>query len=105
MGDISSALFAAIGVLAALQGRDRRGHGQKVDVAMLDCIIAMMDMVPFNHSLGIDNSLKAWPGILSSFEGKDGLFVMQIGREHQFERLAHAIGKPEWALRPALRDA
>ena len=61
---------------------------------LLDCIIAMMDMVPFNHSLGIENSIKAWPGILSSFEAKDGLFVMQVGREHQFERMAHAIGKP-----------
>jgi crotonobetainyl-CoA:carnitine CoA-transferase CaiB-like acyl-CoA transferase len=96
LGDISSSLFAAIGVLAALQGRERRGHGQKVDIAMLDCIMAMMDMVPFNHSLGIENSIKAWPGVLSSFEAKDGLFVMQIGREHQFERLARTIGKPEW---------
>jgi len=102
LGDISSALFAAIGVLAALQGRDRRGHGQKVDIAMLDCIIAMMDMVPFNHSLGIDNSIKSWPGILSAFEAKDGLFVMQIGREHQFERLAHSIDKPEWLSDPRL---
>ena len=96
LGDISSALFAAIGTLAALQGRHRTGRGQKVDIAMLDCIIAMMDMVPFNLSLGIDNSLAAWPGVLSSYDAKDGLFVMQVGREHQFERLAHAIGHPEW---------
>lgn len=96
LGDISSALFAAIGTLAALQGRQRSGRGQKVDVAMLDCVMAMMDMVPFHHSLGIDNSLAAWPGVLSSFEASDGLFVMQVGREHQFERLAHVIGHPEW---------
>lgn len=96
LGDISSALFAAIGMLAALQGRERTGRGQKVDVAMLDCMIAMMDMVPFNHSLGIENSIQAWPGVLSSFEAKDGLFVMQVGREHQFERLARTIGHPEW---------
>lgn len=56
----------------------------------------MMDMVPFNHSLGIDNSIRAWPGVLSSFGAKDGLFVMQVGREHQFERLARLIGHPEW---------
>jgi len=100
LGDISSSLFAAIGMLAALQGRNRTGLGQKVDVAMLDCIIAMMDMVPFNHSLGIDNSVKAWPGILSSYEARDGLFVMQVGREHQFERLAHTLGRPEWLQDP-----
>ena len=96
LGDISSSLFAAIGILAALQGRNRTGRGQKVDIAMLDCIIAMMDMVPFNHSLGIENSLKAWPGLLDAFDAKDGLFVLQVGREHQFERLAKTIGHPEW---------
>ncbi|MCA9510053.1 MAG: CoA transferase [Myxococcales bacterium] len=97
LGDITSALFATIGAIAALRGRDRTGVGQKVDIAMLDAVMAMMDMVPFNPTVGVmDNSIKSWPGILSCFHAKDGLFVMQVGREHQFERLAHAIGKPEW---------
>jgi len=96
LGDIGSALFAAIGTLAALQGRARSGRGQRVDVAMLDAVLSIMDMVPFNASLGIDNALSAWPGICTAFAARDGLFVMQVGREHHFERLAHAIGHPEW---------
>ena len=35
LGDISSALFAVIGVLSALRHRDRTGEGQYVDIAML----------------------------------------------------------------------
>ena len=100
LGDIGSALFAAIGTLAALQGRARTGRGQRVDVAMMDAVLAIMDMVPFNASLGIENSLAAWPGICSGFAARDGLFVMQVGREHQFERLAHAVGHPEWLADP-----
>jgi formyl-CoA transferase len=97
LGDIGSGLFAAIGTLAALRQRDRTGAGQHVDVAMFDAMISLMDMVPFNPSIGIaDNSLRAWPGICDSFVARDGRFVLQIGREHQFERLAHAIGHPEW---------
>jgi crotonobetainyl-CoA:carnitine CoA-transferase CaiB-like acyl-CoA transferase len=96
LGDIGSALFAAIGTLAALQGRARTGRGQRVDVAMFDAVLSIMDMVPFNASLGIENSLAAWPGICSAFRASDGLFVVQIGREHQFERLARAIGHLEW---------
>jgi crotonobetainyl-CoA:carnitine CoA-transferase CaiB-like acyl-CoA transferase len=96
LGDIGSALFAAIGTLAALQGRARTGRGQRVDVAMLDAVLSIMDMVPFNASLGIENALSAWPGICTAFAARDGLFVLQVGREHQFERLAHAIGHPEW---------
>jgi crotonobetainyl-CoA:carnitine CoA-transferase CaiB-like acyl-CoA transferase len=97
LGDIASALFAAIGVLAALEGRRRTGVGQRVDVAMMDSVMALMDMVPFNPSIGVrDNSLRAWPGICAAFQASDGLFVVQIGRENQFERLAAALGRREW---------
>jgi crotonobetainyl-CoA:carnitine CoA-transferase CaiB-like acyl-CoA transferase len=97
IGDIGSGLFAMIGLLAAIQGRQRTGRGQKVDVAMLDAMISIMDMVAFGPSIGVhDQSLKAWPGILQCFDASDGLFVLQVGREHQFEKLAEIIGKPEW---------
>ena len=45
LGDISSALFGTVGVLAALRQRDRTGIGQHVDVAMLDATVAMTDIV------------------------------------------------------------
>jgi formyl-CoA transferase len=103
LGDIGSALFAAIGTLAALHGRRESGRGRRVDVAMMDAMIPLMDMVPFNPSIGIeDDSLAAWPGICSSFEARDGLFVLQVAREHQFERLADAVGHPEWRSDPRL---
>ena len=71
---IGSGLFASIGILAALQGARTTGVGQRVDIAMMDSVIALMDMVPFNPSMGItDNQLSAWPGICASFRAKDGL--------------------------------
>lgn len=101
IGDIGTGLFAMVGLLAALQGRHNTGRGQKVDVAMLDSMISIMDMVAFGPSIGVvDQSLKAWPGILQFFEASDGLFVLQVGREHQFEKLAHTIGHPEWLEDP-----
>ncbi len=101
LGDIGSALFAAIGTLAALEGRRRSGRGQRVDVAMFDAMLPIMDMVLFNPSIGIrDNSVAAWPGICTAFAAADGLFVVQVGREHQFERFAEAVGHPEWLADP-----
>jgi formyl-CoA transferase len=97
IGDIGTALFSMVGLLAALRSRDRTGRGQKVDVSMVDAIISIMDMTVFGPSIGItDQSVAAWPGVVTSFEAKDGLFVLQVGREPQFERLCHTIGHAEW---------
>jgi CoA:oxalate CoA-transferase len=43
LGDIAAGLFTAIGVLAALHERERSGRGQMVDVAMLDCQVAILE--------------------------------------------------------------
>jgi len=43
IGDIAAGLFTAIGVLAALNHKNLIGIGQKVDVAMLDCQVAMLE--------------------------------------------------------------
>jgi len=97
IGDIGTGLFAMVGLLAALHGRNQTGRGQKVDVAMLDAMMSIMDMVAFGPSIGVhDQSIAAWPGILQFFSANDGLFVIQVGREHQFEIFAKILGHPEW---------
>jgi CoA:oxalate CoA-transferase len=42
LGDIGAGLYAAVATLAALAERDRVGHGQYVDVAMLDAQLSML---------------------------------------------------------------
>jgi formyl-CoA transferase len=99
LGDIGAALFATIGILAALRQRESTGRGQYVDVAMLDAVIAMTDIVTNFWSMGLrDGNLG--PLILHGFRAKDGWFVLQVGREAQFARLAELIGRPEWASDP-----
>lgn len=95
LGDISAALFATIGVLAALRHRDRTGEGQYVDVAMLDSLLAMTDIVTNFWSLGLRGG-DVGPLILTTFRADDGWFVLQVVREHQFEALMELIGRPEW---------
>jgi CoA:oxalate CoA-transferase len=43
IGDIAAGMFTAIGILAALNHKHLSGEGQKVDVAMLDCQVAMLE--------------------------------------------------------------
>src|SRR5918998_4211525 len=57
-GDISSALFGTVGLLAALRHWDRTGQGQHVDVAMLDAVVAMTDIVTNLWSMGVRQELE-----------------------------------------------
>ena len=43
VGDIAAGLFAAVGILSALHERERTGLGQMVDIAMLDCQVAILE--------------------------------------------------------------
>jgi formyl-CoA transferase len=95
LGDISSALFSVIGVLAALRQRDLTGEGQRVDIAMYDATIAMTDIVMNFASMGIAHGSDI-PVLLDTFAAADGWFVMQVVREHQFEALADLLDHPEW---------
>lgn len=42
LGDMAGSIFSLFGILAALQGRNTTGRGQRVEVAMLDSLIAML---------------------------------------------------------------
>ena len=96
LGDIGSGLFAVIGVLAALRHRDATGKGQKVDIAMLDALVAITDIVPNFWSMGLRNG-DLGPLIMHGFRAADGWFIIQVGRENHFAKLVEAIGHPEWA--------
>jgi crotonobetainyl-CoA:carnitine CoA-transferase CaiB-like acyl-CoA transferase len=101
LGDTTSALFAVIGVLAALRHRDARGFGQHVDIAMYDSMISMADIALQYPSMGHADG-NALPLIMDGFRAADGWFVMQCARSAQFHKLSTLIGKPEWVSEPLL---
>jgi formyl-CoA transferase len=95
LGDIGSGLFAVIGVLAALRHRDATGRGQHVDIAMLDSVVAITDIVSNFWSLGLRGGNLA-PLIMDGFRAADGWFIVQVGREPQFAMLAELVGQHGW---------
>jgi formyl-CoA transferase len=103
LGDIGSGLFAVIGVLAALRHRDATGVGQKVDIAMLDALVAITDIVPNFWSMGLRNG-DLGPLIMHGFRAADGWFIIQVGRENHFAKLVEAIGHPEWVDDPRFAE-
>src|SRR5438477_8477310 len=97
LGDISSALFGVIGVLAALRHRDSTGEGQYVDIAMFDAMVAMTDIVTNFWSLGVrPEPGKGLQVICEGLRASDGYVVTQLVREHQFWNLGDLVRHPEW---------
>jgi crotonobetainyl-CoA:carnitine CoA-transferase CaiB-like acyl-CoA transferase len=103
LGDISAALFATIGILAAVNRRNRTGAGDYVDVAMFDSIVAMTDVVTNLWSMGLRDGTLG-PVIVEAFRAEDGYFVAQVAREEQFVRLCELLDHPEWTDDPRFAD-
>jgi crotonobetainyl-CoA:carnitine CoA-transferase CaiB-like acyl-CoA transferase len=96
IGDLSSGMFAAIGILAALQARHKTGGGQFIDVSMFDGLISWMSARLGTYwGTGTDRKLDAGYGV---FRTKDNrFFSLGIAHEDWFwERLCDVIGLPEY---------
>lgn len=103
LGDTGSAVFAVVGVLAALLHRDRSGIGQHVDISMLDCMVALADVQLQYESMGVVRDPDSRGAlVLTSFQAQDGYFMVQVGRPHQWERFCRIIQKPDWLENPDL---
>jgi crotonobetainyl-CoA:carnitine CoA-transferase CaiB-like acyl-CoA transferase len=69
---------------------------------MVDSMIAVSDMPPLLWSMGAPERWAAAGsiGVCAAFRARDGHFVVAVFREHQFEKLADAVGHPEWRQDP-----
>lgn len=100
IGDIGSSLFATIGVLSALQQRERSGRGTFVDVAMLDCQLALMENAvarwlnagEFPRRLGSRHPLIA---PFQAFRTADEPIAVCVDTNEQWQRLCAAIERPD----------
>ncbi len=100
IGDITSALFTAIGILSALRHRDQTGEGQLIDVGMLDCQVAILEnaMVRYFSTGDIPRPLgRRHPAItpFEVFESADGYVVIAIGNNELWRRFCEHVNRPE----------
>ncbi len=102
VSDIITGLHAGIGLLAALHHRTATGLGQHVDVALLDCTLATMTNLaqyyltsgkPAARQGNAHSTITPY----QAFEARDGWFVIAVGNDHQFEKLADFLKHPEWS--------
>ncbi len=100
--DYTAGLYAATGILAALHARNTSGKGQHIDLALLDCGLAMMSNLASYTLVSGRNPPRvgnAHTTIVpyNAFEAGDGWIILAIGNDAQFRRFAAFAGHPEWA--------
>ena len=113
VGDQVPAVYAALGVVAALRQRDRdpEGRGQKVDVAMLDALVSLLWDEPLDEYArrGVPERVgngdpRGAP--LDVYATSDGWVAVVVSSQRQWEGIAALIGRPELGARypsPATR--
>lgn len=100
--DVTTALYCAVGVLAALRHRDVTGEGQYIDLALLDVQMASMINVAQTYLcagvVGQRNG-NPHPSVMpsQSFPCADGTVMLAAGNDGQFRKLCEALGEPALA--------
>jgi Predicted acyl-CoA transferases/carnitine dehydratase len=100
IGDITAGLFATIGTLLALYTRNVTGVGQKVDVAMLDCQVAILENAIARYlTSGVVPAPigNRHPSItpFEAFKAKDGYIIIAVGNDKLWATFSNLISKPE----------
>jgi CoA:oxalate CoA-transferase len=102
IGDITAGLFTTIGICSALHHRHASGRGMKIDVAMLDCQVAILENAISRYfatgtspqPLGARHASIA---PFAAFATLDGHIIVAAGTDALFRKLCLALGRPEMA--------
>jgi crotonobetainyl-CoA:carnitine CoA-transferase CaiB-like acyl-CoA transferase len=102
MGDVLAGLSVTIGILAALHNRQYTGEGQKVDVALVDSVVASLEIINQIYLAEgrvperIGNRYESvYP--YDSFQAADGYIVIGCGNDKLWQKLCGLMGNAELA--------
>jgi formyl-CoA transferase len=98
--DISTGMFSATAILAALRARDITGNGQLVDMSLLDSNVALLANIASNYLIGGTAPRRygnAHPNLTpyEAFRARDRWFVLGVANDRQWGLLCQVINHPE----------
>lgn len=102
--------LATIGLLAALRRRDASGRGERVDVAMLDAALKLVNTTVSVHSYtgrtpgGTGNRGFRLVATSEFYPTADGWIALGANNQQQVELLLGVLGHPELVDDPRFRD-
>ncbi len=110
LGDILGGLHAAIGILAAVNARTITGEGQRVDISLMDSVIAATENTALKYlESGVIpprmGNRYAAVSPYDSFHCKDGIIIIAAGNQKLYEKLCtEVLGRPDLITDPRFTD-
>jgi crotonobetainyl-CoA:carnitine CoA-transferase CaiB-like acyl-CoA transferase len=108
IADMTTGMYAAMGILAALFAREKTGRGQFLDMALFDSQLTWLANVGSSY-LNAKSSPRRWgnahPNIVpyQVFPVADGHIIIATGNDNQFAKLCNVLGEPKLAQHPDYR--
>ncbi len=105
LGDLVGGINGPIGILAALHERNLTGRGRLIDVSLFDGMIGMLGyLAQLAFFTGQDPTPQGsqHPNLVpyGLFPAQDGSIIIACLTNSFWERICHALGRPEWITDP-----
>ncbi len=105
MADMTTGLYATIGILAALQARQRSGQGQLLDLSLLESQVSWLtNLVPAYYLTGRppERIGNAHPMLVPYrlYQARDKAINVGVGTDSLWQRFCQAIDRPDLAEDP-----
>lgn len=103
--DIFTGVYASTAILAAVHQRHQTGVGQHIDMALLDCAVAITGNQAMNYlttGKAPTRMGNAHPNLTpyEVFECSDGHLIIATGNDGQYQRLCQLLGLEDMATAP-----
>jgi len=108
VGDLAGGLYTAVALNAALLHRERTGEATKVDVALFDCQLALLEnaIMRYTTTGEIPGPMGARHPSITPFEAfatRDGNLIIAAGNDGLFIKLAQALDRTDLVENPLFR--
>ena len=106
--DLGAALFAVVGILAALEHRHKTGQGQHVDTSLVDAGVGLSvwEATQYFSGRGIPERLGSahrMSAPYQAFRCADGFITIGGANDRSFARICTVLGHPEWIDAPEFK--
>src|SRR5258707_15462084 len=105
ISDLLTGMYASTAILAALEHRRVSGRGQHIDIALLDCVVAISSYQALNYFLS--GKIPQRMGNAHSnmvpyqvFQCRIGDIIIAVGNDTQYAAFCRVIERPSLAADP-----